>query len=84
MAYHSSSPAASLPMDPLTALLAQHGLTVVFLNVLVTQAGVPLPAVPMLVIAGAFVAQGNMGLLPLLAASLVASLIADSAWDVAG
>ena len=47
-------------MDPLTALLAQHGLTVVFLNVLVTQAGVPLPAVPMLVIAGAFVAQGNM------------------------
>ena len=71
-------------MDPLTALLAQHVLTVVFLNVLVTQAGVPLPAVPMLVIAGAFVAQGNMGLLPLLAASLVASLIADSAWYVAG
>lgn len=71
-------------MDQLIALLSQHGLAVVFLNVLATQAGVPVPALPMLVIAGAAVARGDMGLLPLLAVSVLASLIGDSAWYAAG
>lgn len=34
------------------ALLAEYGLVLVFLNVLVEQAGAPVPAVPTLVVAG--------------------------------
>ena len=34
------------------ALIAQYGLLLVFLNVLAAQAGVPVPAVPTLVVAG--------------------------------
>jgi membrane protein DedA with SNARE-associated domain len=71
-------------MEQMTALLAQHGLTLVFVNVLITQAGVPIPSVPMLIIAGAFVGQGDMALLPLLLVSVIASLIGDSAWYIAG
>jgi membrane protein DedA with SNARE-associated domain len=71
-------------MEEMTGLLAQHGLALVFLNVLLTQAGVPLPAVPILVVAGAFVAQGQIALAPLLLASVVASLIGDTLWYAAG
>src|SRR5262245_34952384 len=71
-------------MEEITGLLAQHGLSLVFLNVLLTQSGVPLPAVPILVIAGAFVSQGQIALAPLLLVSIVASLIGDTAWYFAG
>jgi membrane protein DedA with SNARE-associated domain len=71
-------------MEEMTGLLAQHGLSLVFLNVLLTQSGVPLPAVPILVVAGAFVAQGQIALAPLLSASVVASLIGDTMWYYAG
>jgi membrane protein DedA with SNARE-associated domain len=71
-------------MDELTDLLAQHGLALVFANVLLAQLGVPLPAVPVLVVAGAFVAQGNLALAPLLAVTIVASLLGDTPWYLAG
>jgi membrane protein DedA with SNARE-associated domain len=71
-------------MEQMTALLAQHGLALVFANVLLAQSGVPLPAVPILVVAGALVSQGQIALAPLLLASLVASLIGDTIWYYAG
>jgi membrane protein DedA with SNARE-associated domain len=71
-------------MEEMTGLLAQHGLALVFVNVLLTQSGVPLPSVPMLVVAGAFVAQGQIALLPLVAVSVVASLLGDIPWYFAG
>ena len=71
-------------MESLTSLLAQHGLALVFANVLLAQAGVPLPAVPILVVAGAFVSQGQIALAPLIVVSMVASLIGDSLWYAAG
>ena len=71
-------------MEELTQLLAQHGLSVVFVNVLITQAGVPVPAIPMLVVSGAFVAEGQIGWASLVAVTLVASLIGDSLWYAAG
>jgi membrane protein DedA with SNARE-associated domain len=71
-------------MEELTGLLAQHGLALVFVNVLLTQSGVPVPAMPMLVVAGAFVAQGQMSLAALLLATVAASLIGDMAWYFAG
>jgi membrane protein DedA with SNARE-associated domain len=71
-------------VEELTGLLAQHGLTLVFINVLLTQSGVPVPSMPMLIIAGAFVAQGQLSLAGLLLLTVVASLIGDTAWYLAG
>ena len=71
-------------MEEMTGLLAQHGLALVFVNVLLAQAGVPLPAVPILIVAGAFVAQGQMALGSLVAVSVVASLLGDIPWYFAG
>jgi membrane protein DedA with SNARE-associated domain len=56
----------------------------VFVNVLLTQSGVPVPSMPMLIVAGAFVAQGQMSLAALVAATVAASLIGDTAWYFAG
>ena len=41
-------------MSELGALLAEHGLALVLANVLLTQLGVPLPAVPLLAIENFF------------------------------
>ena len=71
-------------MEEMTNLLAQHGLALVFTNVLLAQAGIPIPAVPILVVAGAFVSQGQIALAPLVLVSVVASLIGDTLWYVAG
>jgi len=71
-------------MSEITALLAQHGLLLVFANVMLAQLGVPLPAVPVLVLAGAFVAEGNLGLGPLLVVTVAASLLGDTPWYIAG
>jgi membrane protein DedA with SNARE-associated domain len=71
-------------MEEMSSLLAQHGLALVFVNVLLTQAGVPVPAVPILIVAGAFVAQGQIGPASLLLVAVVASLIGDTLWYFAG
>jgi len=71
-------------MQELTGLLAQHGLALVFANVLLAQGGIPIPALPILVVAGAFVSQGQIALAPLLLVSVVASLIGDMLWYFAG
>ena len=68
----------------MTSLLTQHGLALVFANVLLTQAGVPVPAVPILIVAGAFVAQGQIGPASLILVAVVASLIGDTLWYFAG
>ena len=66
------------------SLLAQHGLLLVFGNVLLAQLGVPLPAVPMLIIAGAFAASGQLALAAILGVTLAASLLGDLPWYAAG
>jgi membrane protein DedA with SNARE-associated domain len=71
-------------MHELTGLLAQHGLLLVFANVLLTQAGLPVPAVPMLVVAGALAAQGEFGYGALLLVATTAALLGDLPWYFAG
>ncbi|HEX8778734.1 MAG TPA: VTT domain-containing protein [Rhodanobacter sp.] len=66
------------------ALIAQYGLLLVFLNVLATQAGAPVPAVPTLVVAGALAAGDRLSLAGIVAAALVGSLLGDLAWYLAG
>ena len=60
------------------------GLSVIFLNVLLEQLGVPVPAVPTLVLAGALAAAGRLPALPLFLLVLTACLIGDLAWYGAG
>lgn len=71
-------------MEEMTGLLAQYGLLLVFANVLLTQAGVPVPALPMLVVAGALAAQGELGYVPLLLVAVSAALLGDVPWYFAG
>ena len=71
-------------MDALTSLLAQHGLTLVFANVLIAQLGLPLPALPMLVVAGALVSDGTLRIAPLALVVMIASLLGDTPWYYAG
>ena len=69
--------------DPL-AFVARHGVAFVFANVLVEQLGIPVPAVPTLIVAGALAADGKVSGGAVLAAAVIASILADSAWYVAG
>jgi membrane protein DedA with SNARE-associated domain/rhodanese-related sulfurtransferase len=64
----------------LVLLVAQYGLLIVSLNVLLDQLGVPVPAYPALIVAGAFAARGDLGLPALFMLSVVACLAADSGW----
>ena len=66
------------------ALIAQYGLLMVFLNVLVDQAGVPLPAMPALVVAGALAASGKLSIAGILLVALVGCLLCDLLWYWAG
>lgn len=66
------------------ALIAEYGLLLVFVNVLVEQAGVPVPAVPTLVVAGALASAGKLPLASVIAVALIACLISDLAWYWAG
>ncbi|HEY1609416.1 MAG TPA: VTT domain-containing protein [Paraburkholderia sp.] len=67
-----------------TAIPPDFGAGAVFLSVLVTQLGVPLPAAPMLVLAGTMAAMGEVSFVHLLLAAVGATLLADSLWFTAG
>jgi membrane protein DedA with SNARE-associated domain len=71
-------------MQQMSSLLAQHGLLLVFANVFLAQLGIPLPAIPMLIITGAFVAVGQLSFLALIGVTVVASLCGDIPWYLAG
>jgi membrane protein DedA with SNARE-associated domain/rhodanese-related sulfurtransferase len=64
--------------------LAQYGLMIVFFNVLVDQIGLPVPAVPALIVAGAAAADGKLPLAALFACSVTACLMADCGWYLIG
>jgi membrane protein DedA with SNARE-associated domain/rhodanese-related sulfurtransferase len=64
----------------LVLALTQYGFTVVFFNVLLDQFGLPVPAVPTLIVAGAVAANGQLSLVALFFGSVAACLIADCGW----
>jgi membrane protein DedA with SNARE-associated domain/rhodanese-related sulfurtransferase len=71
-------------MNELQQLNESHGLLLVFVNVLLEQIGLPVPAYPTLIITGALAMQSK----PLLGAGVLiamfACLIADALWYWAG
>ena len=70
-------------LSQISQAVQQDAVTVVFVNVLLQQVGLPVPAVPTLLLAGSLAATpGHLG--QVLAAAIVASLIADWLWYRAG
>ncbi|HTH73694.1 MAG TPA: DedA family protein/thiosulfate sulfurtransferase GlpE [Trinickia sp.] len=69
-------------------LVARYGPALVFVNALAASLGLPVPAMPTLVLFGAMAAlhPGSIGaqLMPVLALAVLASVIGDSVWFLAG
>jgi len=67
-------------MTSVPDLLIEHGVAVVFAWAFVVQAGVPAPAIPMLLGAGALSGSGRMHVVLAVAAAMAATLSADVLW----
>ncbi len=72
-----------MDLSQITDSLQRDAVWVVFVNVLLQQAGLPVPAVPTLLLAGSL-ALASGQLLPLLLAATLASVLADWLWYLAG
>ena len=71
-------------MQSLIALMVQHGLVLIFAVTLVARLGAPVPAAPLLVVAGALAASHQLLWSAAALASLLANLLGDGAWFWAG
>jgi membrane protein DedA with SNARE-associated domain/rhodanese-related sulfurtransferase len=65
-------------------LLEHYCVPIVFVAVLIDQLGVPIPAVPVLIVAGSLAANGRVSAAALFIAAVVATLIADAVWFLIG
>ena len=64
-------------------LITQYGLLLVTANVFVDQLGLPVPAMPTLILAGA-IATGTLGLTSLFGAAVLACIVPDCVWFLVG
>lgn len=71
-------------MSQLVHLLQTYGVLIVFGTVLLEQIGLPIPAMPMLIVAGALAAGGEINWFAVLVASVAACLLSDYFWFKAG
>ena len=71
-------------MNETLEFLVRHGATVLFAAVFIEQMGVPLPAAPWLLAAGALAGTGKMNWLAALSAAAFGSMIADTIWFYLG
>jgi membrane protein DedA with SNARE-associated domain len=71
-------------MSHISQFLLSHGGLVLFLMVFAEQSGLPLPAAPFLLTAGALAASGRINLFAAIGWATVASLAADTFWFYAG
>ncbi len=67
-------------MDATVQFLTQHGTIMLFLIVLAEQVGLPIPALPMLIAAGALVGTDQMNLATAVGVSILAALLGDQLW----
>lgn len=71
-------------MENWIGFLIEHGAAVLFLVVLAEQIGLPLPAVPFLLAAGALAGVGQINLGLAIALTVLASLLGDVVWYYLG
>jgi membrane protein DedA with SNARE-associated domain len=69
---------------PFSTYVARHGLPLVFANVLAEQLGLPIPAMPTLIVAGALAIERDFRASLALLLAVVASVIADAIWFLLG
>ena len=67
-------------MNEVTHFLTQHGTFVLFAVVLAEQLGLPVPAIPFLIAAGALVGTGQMSLDVAVGVATLAALVGDQFW----
>jgi membrane protein DedA with SNARE-associated domain/rhodanese-related sulfurtransferase len=68
----------------MVGLITQYGLALVFANVLTAQLGLPIPALPTLIAAGALSADGKLSALAIFGVAFIACAISDATWYTAG
>jgi membrane protein DedA with SNARE-associated domain/rhodanese-related sulfurtransferase len=71
-------------MTQTSQFLIRHGVPLIFAAVFVEQMGLPLPALPWLLAAGALSAAGKLNLGLGLGATVIACLVADAIWFYLG
>jgi membrane protein DedA with SNARE-associated domain/rhodanese-related sulfurtransferase len=79
-----AAPGYSRGMEQIISWLELYGLAAVFLNILLEQLGLPIPAYPVLILTGALSYSGRYSAGGLLATAMLACLTADSCWYWAG
>jgi len=68
----------------LFALVVRYGIPLVSLNVFAEQIGMPIPAIPTLIVAGALSRDGKISSTHVMVGALIASLVADWIWFMLG
>lgn len=71
-------------MPTLVDLLRDFGVAFVFINVLLEQGGLPIPAVPTMILAGALTAAAGESLMALGLVAVLAAVLADTFWYYTG
>ncbi len=67
-------------MQELVSLLLHHGVLIVFVVTLAARIGAPLPAAPLLVVAGGLFATGQFSAVATFGVSMLANVAGDAAW----
>ena len=65
-------------------LITRYGLALVFANVLIQQLGLPIPAAPTLIVAGALATGGHFSAPAIFGVAFIACAISDATWYAAG
>lgn len=71
-------------MVELSEFVIRYGLPLIFGTVLLEQLGAPIPALPLLVAAGALAVDRDLSAVQVLAVAVVAALLADAVWYALG
>lgn len=71
-------------MDDVFRFLVQHGYAVLFAWVAAEQIGFPVPAIPLLLAAGALAGAGKLNLGLVIGTAVLASILSDIAWYEVG
>ncbi len=70
----------ALTVDEAIQFLVRQGYTVLFVWVLVEQIGLPLPAIPLLLAAGALAGAGRLNIAIAIGVAVLAALLSDIVW----
>lgn len=70
--------------ESMSSLMNEYGTLLLFTNVLLVQLGLPIPAVPLLIVAGGLAAAGQLDPVLVILTAVIASTLADYCWYLAG